>query len=130
MKTHAPVRTSAKSADPASADKDGLAPPQRIVQATKWPAAPGALHDYSKIALPFGGRAADATVHAGASRPNRTGLPDRLKAGIEQLSGLAMDDVRVHYNSPKPAAVQALAYARGTEIHVGLGRERHLPHEA
>jgi hypothetical protein len=63
-------------------------------------------------------------------KPNATGLPDRLKAGVEQLSGLAMDDVRVHYNSPKPATVQAHAYAQGTEIHLGPGQEQHLPHEA
>jgi hypothetical protein len=63
-------------------------------------------------------------------RPNATGLPDHLKAGVEQLSGLAMDDVRVHFNSPKPATVQAHAYAQGTDIHLGPGQERHLPHEA
>src|SRR5205814_9935703 len=61
---------------------------------------------------------------------NATGLPDRLKAGVEQLSGLAMDDVRVHYNSPKPAAVQAHAYAQDTDIHVAPGQEEHLPNEA
>lgn len=60
---------------------------------------------------------------------NRTGLPDRLKAGIEQLSGLAMDDVQVHYNSAKPAQLRALAYTHGTDIHVGPGQEKHLPHE-
>ena len=61
---------------------------------------------------------------------NRTGLPDRLKAGIENLSGLAMDDVRVHYNSSQPARVQALASTRGTDIHLGPAQEGHLPHEA
>jgi hypothetical protein len=63
-------------------------------------------------------------------KPNATGLPDRLKAGVEQLSGLALDDVRVHYNSQKPAAVQAHAYAQGTDIHLAPGQEKHLPHEA
>ena len=63
-------------------------------------------------------------------RKNSTGLPDRLKNGVEALSGVALDDVRVHYNSAKPAAVQASAYAQGTEIHVGPGQETHLPHEA
>jgi hypothetical protein len=63
-------------------------------------------------------------------RKNKTGLPDQLKAGIEKLSGMAMDDVRVHYNSSKPAQMQALAYTQGTDIHVGPGQERHLPHEA
>jgi hypothetical protein len=61
---------------------------------------------------------------------NRTGLPDNLKAGLEHLSGMTMNDVRVHYNSPKPARLQALAYTQGTEIHMGRGQERHLPHEA
>src|ERR1044071_5637251 len=63
-------------------------------------------------------------------KPNATGMPDRLKAGVEQLSGLAMDDVRVHYNSQQPAAVQAHAYAQGTDIHIAPGQEQHLPHEA
>jgi hypothetical protein len=65
-----------------------------------------------------------------AIAPNRTGLPDGLKAGIEALSGMSLDDVRVHTNSSKPAALQALAYAQGTDIHVAPGQERHLPHEA
>lgn len=61
---------------------------------------------------------------------NRTGMPDNLKNGIEALSGYSMDDVRVHYNSTKPAQLQALAYAQGTDIHVAPGQEQHLPHEA
>lgn len=61
--------------------------------------------------------------------PNRTGLPDRLKAGVEALSGLAMDDVRVHRNSSEPAKIGALAYARGSDIHLGPGQQKHLPHE-
>ena len=61
---------------------------------------------------------------------NRTGLPDRLKFGVESLSGISIDDVRVHYNSSKPAQLNALAYAQGTDIHVAPGQERHLPHEA
>lgn len=63
-------------------------------------------------------------------KKNETGMPDRLKVGIENLSGYSMDDVRVHYNSDKPATVQALAYTQGTDIHVAPGQERHLPHEA
>jgi GNAT superfamily N-acetyltransferase len=75
-----------------------------------------------------GGAAADDNTAAG--RAHGTGLPERLKAGIETLSGLSMDDVRVHYNSSKPAQFQALAYTQGVEIHIGPGQERHLPHEA
>lgn len=61
---------------------------------------------------------------------NETGMSDNLKAGIEDLSGFAMDDVRVHYNSPEPATVQALAYTQGTDIYVAPGQEQHLPYEA
>ena len=57
-------------------------------------------------------------------------LPNALKGRIEALSGIGMNDVSVHYNSYKPAAVKALAYTQGTEIHVAPGQERHLPHEA
>ncbi|GAA0712474.1 hypothetical protein GCM10009430_02930 [Aquimarina litoralis] len=64
------------------------------------------------------------------SRKNNTGLPDHLKSGIENLSGYSMDDVKVHYNSSKPAQLQAHAYAQGTHIHLGPRQEKHLPHEA
>jgi hypothetical protein len=63
-------------------------------------------------------------------RPNNTGLPNQLKSGIESLSGFSMDHVKVHYNSDKPAQLQAHAYAQGSEIHVAPGQEKHLPHEA
>ncbi len=63
-------------------------------------------------------------------KKNNTGLPDNLKSGIENLSGYSMDDVKVHYNSDKPAQLQAHAYAQGTEIHLASGQEKHLPHEA
>jgi hypothetical protein len=67
---------------------------------------------------------------AGAPRKNETGLPDNLKSGVESLSGMSMDKVRVHYNSSKPAQLNAYAYAQGTDIHVAPGQEKHLPHEA
>jgi|GEM_PF-3275883 len=63
-------------------------------------------------------------------KENNTGLPDNLKSGIENLSGYAMDDVKVHYNSDKPTQLQAHAYAQGTDIHIASGQEKHLPHEA
>lgn len=61
---------------------------------------------------------------------NATGLPDHLKSGIESLSGYSMDDVKVHYNSHKPAQLHAHAYAQGADIHIARGQEKHLPHEA
>lgn len=66
----------------------------------------------------------------GSIKNNDTGLSDNLKEGVERLSGFSMDDVKVHYNSGKPAQLQAHAYAQGTEIHVAPGQEKHLPHEA
>lgn len=65
-----------------------------------------------------------------AAKPNSTGLPDNLKSGIESLSGMGMDHVKVHYNSSQPAQLNAHAYAQGGEIHVAPGQEQHLPHEA
>ncbi|MDB4286137.1 DUF4157 domain-containing protein [bacterium] len=61
---------------------------------------------------------------------NNTGLPDSLKSGMENLSGMSLDDVKVHRNSGKPAQLQAHAYAQGSDIHLGPGQEKHLPHEA
>jgi hypothetical protein len=61
---------------------------------------------------------------------SNAGIPQPLKSGIESLSGHAMDDVKVHYNSSKPAQMQAHAYAQGNQIHLGPGQEKHLPHEA
>lgn len=63
-------------------------------------------------------------------KTNNQGLPDKLKTGIEQLSGYSMEDVNVHYNSNKPAQFQAHAFAQGTNIHLAPGQEKHLPHEA
>ncbi len=63
-------------------------------------------------------------------KDNKTGLPNNLKTGIENLSGYGMDDVKVHYNSSKLAQLQAHAYAQGTDIHLAAGQEKHLPHEA
>ncbi|WP_261300818.1 eCIS core domain-containing protein [Paenibacillus andongensis] len=62
-------------------------------------------------------------------KTNQTGLPDDLKSGVEKLSGISLDDVKVHFNSPKPAQLQAHAYAEGTDIHVAPGQDQHLPHE-
>ena len=69
-------------------------------------------------------RASSAPVQrkAGAS-----GLQEPIKGGIEALSGMSMDHVRVHYNSSKPAQLQALAYAHGSDIHLGPGQERSYP---
>lgn len=73
----------------------------------------------------LGGAAAGATDASG-----RGGLPRALRAGIESLSGVSMEGVQVHHNSPRPATLGAQAYTQGDEIHLGPGQEQHLPHEA
>jgi len=71
-----------------------------------------------------------ATPIQKVSTPNKTGMPDSLKSGIERLSGMDMSDTRVHYNSSRPAQLNAHAFAQGQDIHLGHGQEKHLPHEA
>lgn len=71
-----------------------------------------------------------AQRQAQLSQKNSTGLPNQLKSGIETLSGMSMDHVNVHYNSSKPAQLNAHAYAQGSDIHLATGQEKHLPHEA
>jgi hypothetical protein len=83
----------------------------------------------SALQRSIGNRAVGQLVEQYATR-NRTGLPDQVKSGVEQLSGMSLDDVRVHYNSPRPAEVQAHAYTQGSDIYVAPGREQHVAHEA
>ena len=64
------------------------------------------------------------------SERNNTGLPDNIKNGVENLSGQSLNDVKVHFNSDKPAQMKAHAYAEGNQIHVASGQEKHLAHEA
>ncbi len=62
-------------------------------------------------------------------RKNKTGIPDHIKAGTEYLTGVDLSDARVHYNSPKPAQLQAHAYAQGRNIYVAPGQKRYIEHE-
>ena len=61
--------------------------------------------------------------------PNNTGIPTQLKNRFETKSGFSFDDVKVYYNSDKPASLQALAYTQGNQVYVGPGQEKHLSHE-
>ncbi len=90
------------------------------------------LHPMLQLQQTIGNRAVGQMIQRkkAADQENKTGLPDNLKAGLENMSNLSMDDVKVHYNSPKPPDIQALAYTKGTNIHVAPGQEKHLPHEA
>lgn len=72
--------------------------------------------------------AAQAEEAAPTSGPG--GLPAQLRAGLETLGGVSLEGVRVHYNSARPAQLQAQAFAQGQDIHLAPGAEHHLPHEA
>ncbi|HEX7843370.1 MAG TPA: DUF4157 domain-containing protein [Kofleriaceae bacterium] len=74
--------------------------------------------------------ARDALATVAPRVKSQTGLSDDLKAGIESLSGISMDNVKVHYDSSRPAQLDAFAYAQGSDIHVAPGQEKHVPHEA
>lgn len=65
-----------------------------------------------------------------AHAPPRNALPESLRSGMHALSGVDLGQVQVHYDSAKPAQLQALAYAQGNEIHLGPGQEQYLAHEA
>lgn len=86
--------------------------------------------DEARQATPNTEDAAAASAALPPAPVNATGLPDSLKAGVEALSGVSLDGVKVHYRSAEPAQRQARAYAQGSEIHLAPGEERHLPHEA
>ncbi len=58
------------------------------------------------------------------------GLPIKLRAGIEKLSGVDLSDVNVHKNSGKPEQAGALAYTQGKDIYLAPGQESQLPHES
>jgi hypothetical protein len=77
-----------------------------------------------------GQAARDPMPARSAANRGPSGLPAGLRRRVEQLSGVAMDGVKVHYDSPEPAQVQALAFTKGTDIHVAPGQEKHIAHEA
>lgn len=72
----------------------------------------------------------DNVSNSETQQENKTGLPDDLKAAIESASGLSLDEVRVHYNSDKPAQIGAYAYADYPNIYVATGQEKYLAEEA
>ncbi len=72
----------------------------------------------------------DANDENSDNKPKNNGLPEELIDGIKNLSGISLDDVKVHYNSSKPAELDAHAFAQGNNIFLASGQEKHLAHEA
>lgn len=65
-----------------------------------------------------------------STEQNTTGLPDDLKSGLEALSGISLDDIKVYYNSPLPAKYGLAAFAEKNNIYIAPGQKKHLAHEA
>ena len=63
-------------------------------------------------------------------KKSKNKLPADLVSGLDNLSGIPMDNVHVHYNSAQPKQLAAQAFAQGSEIHLAPGQEKQLPHEA
>ena len=77
----------------------------------------------------------DSTGLAAKKKPNKTGIPDGMKTHIEYMSQVSLDDVRVHYNSDKPAQKGEVlgkvinAYAEYPNIYIAPGQEHCLGEE-
>jgi hypothetical protein len=82
----------------------------RLEQADVYPRQGSAGPGHQNTPVDRGALVKPQPVAAATMRENGVGLPQPLKTGIENLSGLSMDDVQVHYNSPEPAELGALAY--------------------
>mgnify|MGYP001152799201 CR=1 FL=1 len=53
----------------------------------------------------------------------------QVKSNVSALMGTDVSDAKVHYNSNKPAQLQAEATAQGNQVHLAPGKEQHLGHE-
>jgi hypothetical protein len=115
---------------PASAPLTRATQPTALIQHARVNLGGLTPTDVLQLQRTIGNRAV-ATPHPLSQKTqNKTGIPDPLKSGIESLGGISMVGVKVHYNSPQPAQLNALAYAQGSDIHIAPGQERHLSHEA
>jgi hypothetical protein len=56
------------------------------------------------------------------SDKSRTGMPDELKANMENTLNTDFSQVRIHPNSGKATEVGALAYTQGTDVHFAPGQ--------
>jgi hypothetical protein len=112
----------------AAAQREGLYDEEDLSAQMKSVAQREGIYDEDDSAQMKPAQRADSGAAAPAVGPG--GLPAPLQSGIQSLSGMDVSDVRVHHRSPKPAQIDALAYAQGSNIYLGSGQERHLPHEA
>ena len=94
------------------------------------PAARGDLGGYLlQLQRSHGNHYVQRLIEPGRSAPG-TGIPAGIRAALERRSGVDLSGVTVHYSSPWPARLGALASTQGSEIHLGPGQEKHIAHEA
>jgi hypothetical protein len=83
---------------------------------------------------PFQGKYASETPvrveQQATAKPIHTALSDNLKSGIDSLSSVSLNNVKVHYKFPLPAQLNPLASAQDSDIHVAPGQDIQLPHES
>ena len=66
-----------------------------------------------------------------ATTQNRhNALPGPMRSAMEDMSGIDLSSINVHYNSQEPSRLGANAYAKSSDIHLAPGHENELPHEA
>ena len=135
-KTHdvarsAVVQRQPKQTVPAQRQPEPVAHPANVLQRP-----PAALRPADVLTLQrtVGNRAVQRILIQRTEEPLKghslsRGLPDNLKSGIENLSGMDMSDVKVHYNSATPAVLNALAYTQGPQIHMGPSEDDLLRYE-
>lgn len=66
---------------------------------------------------------------AAIKKTKDTNIPAPIKAEIEALAGVRLDNVNVHYNSDKPLERQTEAYTEGFDIYLAPNSERYLTRE-
>jgi hypothetical protein len=137
MRAQQAARQRKSRSNPARPVRAGVSALQRLADASPAVGGLAALqrvadaHAAARLPVQRQGLEEEEEPLQGAFAANDSGgLPAQLRSGVEALSGVSMDGVRVHRGSPAPAQVGAHAYAQGDEIHLAPGQERHLPHEA
>ncbi|PZU89691.1 MAG: hypothetical protein DI529_04065 [Chryseobacterium sp.] len=53
-------------------------------------------------------------------------IDKNLKSELENLSGLNLDNVKIHYNSEKPNQLQFEKDIQGRDIHLASGQNKHF----
>lgn len=77
-----------------------------------------------------GGGCNRCNTNYGHVTPKNNALPAPVRGAMEQMSGMDLSSVNVHYNSREPSRLGANAYAKSNDIHLAPGHENELPHEA